>query len=309
MTERTRALFKTEKNETLLIHLIFIITFAASTTSGIIEAMAYSYFEPVFESILLLLPLASLFVACILYIKKTAQPISIILAALCASWYFLRFIINWTKYRYYYDMLSIAIDVFASPALIAGIILLIIHQAKTNKGRKAKKLHFFMFIAGIVYLFMNSLSVFTILRQFIYYSRSFGYCLRYFFQYIVLAVPEWFIVLALWLVADMRYEQEEIILHVENPVEEIEGPQAPDILGKYAIAVRDWAANPPTEDGEYLIWFIRSGNKLSARKLVFHRKVWTDTDGEEIYILKSHPALWIKLPVFSEDVLEMCKKR
>ena len=77
------------------------------------------------------------------------------------------------------------------------------------------------------------------------------------------------------------------------------------ILSQYTSVVRDWQTDPPEEDGEYIIWFIRRDKDPSSRKLVFRDGLWLDAKGEEIGIEKYHPALWMKLPTFSDGLIEM----
>ena len=82
-----------------------------------------------------------------------------------------------------------------------------------------------------------------------------------------------------------------------------------DILGEYYSEVRDWETNPPEEDGEYIIWFIRRDKDPSSRKLVYHGGFWLDAKGEEINIGKYNPSLWMKLPTFSNEVIEYYRNR
>ena len=93
--------------------------------------------------------------------------------------------------------------------------------------------------------------------------------------------------------------------------EEPEEPEEPedDMLSDYYSVVWDWETNHPEEDGEYIIWFIRKDKDPSSRKLSFDGESWLDAKGEEINLGKYHPAMWMKLPTFSEEVIEYYRNR
>ena len=82
-----------------------------------------------------------------------------------------------------------------------------------------------------------------------------------------------------------------------------------DLLSDYYSVVWDWETNPPEEDGEYIIWFIRKDKDPSCRKLSYKGGLWLDAKGEAIDLQKYRPAFWMKLPVFSDEVIEDYRKR
>ena len=82
-----------------------------------------------------------------------------------------------------------------------------------------------------------------------------------------------------------------------------------DMLGEYYSEVRDWETESPEEEGEYIIWFVRKDKDPSSRKLSFDGESWVDAKGEEINLGKYHPAMWMKLPTFSDEVIEFYRSR
>ena len=99
--------------------------------------------------------------------------------------------------------------------------------------------------------------------------------------------------------------------HICIEPEEKEEPEGTedDILSEYYSVVWDWKTNPPGEDGEYIIWFIRKDKDPSSRKLVFKCGLWLDAKGEAISLEKYHPAFWMKLPTFSDEVIDYYRSR
>ena len=105
------------------------------------------------------------------------------------------------------------------------------------------------------------------------------------------------------------YETEEDEDSYYSPEYKEPGDEEEDILSPYTSEVRDWQTNPPDEDGEYIVWFIRRDKEPSSRKLKLLGGFWLDAKGEEVDIEKYHPALWMQLPTFSEELIEMFRNR
>lgn len=80
-------------------------------------------------------------------------------------------------------------------------------------------------------------------------------------------------------------------------------------LTKFPLTVRDFATDPPIHAGEYIIWFIRMGVPLQSRKYVFNGSKWFDQKGDQMDIRQYKPAMWMLLPTFSEDLLEIYRRR
>ncbi|MBR6085981.1 MAG: hypothetical protein IKP61_10285 [Spirochaetales bacterium] len=89
----------------------------------------------------------------------------------------------------------------------------------------------------------------------------------------------------------------------------VEQEKDDDLLSDYYSVVWDWETNPPEEDGEYIIWFIRKDKDPSCRKLSFKGGLWLDAKGEAIDLEKYRPAFWMKLPTFSDEVIEYYRNR
>ena len=80
-------------------------------------------------------------------------------------------------------------------------------------------------------------------------------------------------------------------------------------LSKFPMTVRDFATDPPIHAGEYIVWFIRRGAPLQSRKYVYDGSKWFDQKGDQMDIRQYKPAMWMLLPTFSEDLLEIYRRR
>lgn len=80
-------------------------------------------------------------------------------------------------------------------------------------------------------------------------------------------------------------------------------------LSKFPMTVRDFVTDPPIHAGEYIVWFIRRGAPLQSRKYVYDGSKWFDQKGDQMDIRQYRPAMWMLLPTFSEDLLEIYRRR
>ena len=290
---------------------IFVLTFAVDVLAYLIAAIRYEDAGYFFSSILSLIPLVCLYVACLFYVQKSRPNGVIFLAVIFALWELMLFfglLIN-TVYDYDYYMYANAGSSYGLPALLAGTILLIICQVNKNQRKNTDKLRRFILFAGIACLYVNAtIALFSLIGQFgrmiDSYYYGFGDFVGFVFNNILLSAPGWFIGLGIWLAADLGKETEVPKENVEKPaLSEI--PETPD---PYTTAVRDWTTDPPMEDGEYIIWFKRKDKDMSSRKLVLSEGMWLDAKGEAFGVEKYHPALWLQLPAVSEDTIGEIRK-
>ena len=80
-------------------------------------------------------------------------------------------------------------------------------------------------------------------------------------------------------------------------------------LSRFPMVVKDWATEPPVHNGEYIIWFVRKGQDPHSRKYTYAAGKWHDSQGNEIDIRQYKPSMWLLLPTFSPDVLEVYRRR
>ena len=80
-------------------------------------------------------------------------------------------------------------------------------------------------------------------------------------------------------------------------------------LSKFPMTVRDFATDPPYHAGEYIIWFVRRGAPVQSRKYVYDGSSWFDQKGDRMDIKQYRPAMWMMLPVFGDDLLEIYRRR
>ena len=135
-----------------------------------------------------------------------------ILAVVFASWGFLMFAEGWGNYSYI-SIAGVILDVVHSVIFIGSAILLIIYQLKRNKGEETGQFYEYILYAGVIFMAVSVVSCLYVFIINIYHAidysyLSFGFLLKVLFICIILQIPRWFLVLAVWLAVDLVHEQE-----------------------------------------------------------------------------------------------------